>query len=136
MSSVNNVDITSTQVLVDVRNQLDRYASPDSVEWHFVGIKTPWIRRALSSVGFGGPHDAKPVFLITEVGQSVDMPSEEDDKRWSKAQSAGVARVTDDGGEDGPRFNVPLHSVDHPWFHSDRESGSIASSCLLSIVPE
>jgi sodium-independent sulfate anion transporter 11 len=30
-AAVNNVDVTSVKNLIDVRNQLDRWASPDSV---------------------------------------------------------------------------------------------------------
>ncbi|KAJ2979976.1 hypothetical protein NUW58_g7067 [Xylaria curta] len=32
-SAVNNIDVTSTQMLIDIRNQLDRYAAPDVVDW-------------------------------------------------------------------------------------------------------
>jgi sodium-independent sulfate anion transporter 11 len=78
-SSVNNVDITSIQVLIDVRNQLDRYASPDKVQWHFAAINNRWTKRALASAGFGYPtpeiHPAhetrwKPIFSVAELGGS------------------------------------------------------------------
>ncbi|KAK5150987.1 hypothetical protein LTR04_006688 [Oleoguttula sp. CCFEE 6159] len=76
-SSVNNVDITSIQHLIDVRNQLDRYASPDTVEWHFACINNRWTKRALASAGFGYPtpesesggfHRWKPIFSVAELG--------------------------------------------------------------------
>ncbi|TKA78480.1 hypothetical protein B0A49_01470 [Cryomyces minteri] len=76
-SSVNNVDITSVQHLIDVRNQLDRYASPDTVEWHFACINNRWTKRALASAGFGYPtpesesggfHRWKPIFSVAELG--------------------------------------------------------------------
>ena len=78
-SSVNNVDITSVQHLIDVRNQLDRYASPDKVEWHLACINNRWTKRALASAGFGypSPNNAsscvvfnrwKPVFSVAEIG--------------------------------------------------------------------
>ncbi|KAG9382168.1 sulfate permease [Pyrenophora tritici-repentis] len=35
-SSINNVDLTSIQNLIDVRNQLDKYVAPDTVDWHFL----------------------------------------------------------------------------------------------------
>ena len=54
-SSVNNVDITSVQQLIDVRNQLDRYTSPEVVEWHFACINNRWTKRALVAAGFGSP---------------------------------------------------------------------------------
>lgn len=76
-SSVNNVDITSTQHLIDVRNQLDRWTSPDTVQWHFAAINNRWTKRALVSAGFGYPspegtdggfHSWKPIFSVADIG--------------------------------------------------------------------
>ena len=75
-SSVNNVDITSVQHLIDVRNQLDRYTSPQRVDWHFAHIGNRWTKRALVSAGFGypSPQDGatpaswKPIFSVAEIG--------------------------------------------------------------------
>lgn len=79
-SSVNNVDVTSVQNLIDVRNQLDRWAAPDTVEWHFACITNRWTKRALASAGFGYPTPAhvngegfqrwKPIFSVAELGGS------------------------------------------------------------------
>ncbi|KAH8431740.1 SLC26/SulP family anion transporter [Aspergillus melleus] len=74
-SSVNNVDVTSVQNLIDVRNQLDLYASPQSVQWHFAHINNRWTKRALAAAGFGFPtptsedgfHRWKPIFSVTEI---------------------------------------------------------------------
>ncbi|KAM7213011.1 Sulfate transporter family domain containing protein [Rhypophila decipiens] len=52
-SAVNFVDTTSAQALVDIRNQFDRYASPDRVEWHFANVQNRWTKRALVASGFG-----------------------------------------------------------------------------------
>ena len=75
MSSVNNVDVTSVQILIDVRNQLDRYASPEPVGWHLACINNRWAKRALASAGFGFPtqpqdeiHRWKPIFSVAEMG--------------------------------------------------------------------
>lgn len=76
-SSVNNVDVTSVQHLIDVRNQLDRYAAPDTVDWHVACINNRWTKRALTSAGFGfptprgdalGPERWKPVFSVADIG--------------------------------------------------------------------
>lgn len=75
-SSVNYVDITSIQQLIDVRNQLDRYASPDVVDWHVACISNRWTKRALVSAGFGYPaerpdglhHRWKSIFSVAEIG--------------------------------------------------------------------
>lgn len=74
-SSVNNVDATSVQNLIDVRNQLDLYASPNAVQWHFAHINNRWTKRALVAAGFGFPtptsedgfHRWKPIFSVAEI---------------------------------------------------------------------
>jgi sodium-independent sulfate anion transporter 11 len=75
-SSVNNVDVTSIQHLIDVRNQLDRHAAPDTVQWHFASINNRWTKRALVHAGFGYPtphsdggfHRWKPIFSVADMG--------------------------------------------------------------------
>ncbi|KAJ4248466.1 hypothetical protein NW762_012803 [Fusarium torreyae] len=52
-STINNIDITSVQGLVDVRAALDRWVSPSILEWHFGGLRNRWARRALAVAGFG-----------------------------------------------------------------------------------
>lgn len=76
-SSVNNVDITSVQRLIDVRNVLDAYAAPDVVDWHIACINNRWTKRALVAGGFGTPtksldgippHRWKSIFSVAEIG--------------------------------------------------------------------
>lgn len=77
-SSVNHVDITSVQQLIDVRNQLDRYASPEPVDWHIACINNRWTKRALVSAGFGYPTPESgglqrrwlSIFSVAEIGGS------------------------------------------------------------------
>ena len=74
-SSVNNVDTTSIQNLIDVGNQPDLYASPRSVQWHFAHINNRWTKRGLAAAGFGYPtpassegfHRWKPIFSVAEI---------------------------------------------------------------------
>ncbi|KAJ5952796.1 uncharacterized protein N7479_011209 [Penicillium vulpinum] len=74
-AAVNNVDVTSVQNLIDVRNQLDRWAAPDSVQWHFAHIQNRWTKRALSAAGFGfpavsdgsGPRFQRSIFNVAEI---------------------------------------------------------------------
>ena len=66
--------------MIDVRHQLDRYAAPDVVDWHFAHIKNRWTRRALAAAGFGLPSNLTsqdnretpeiwaPIFSIAELG--------------------------------------------------------------------
>lgn len=77
---MNNVDLTSIQNLIDVRNQLDRYAAPDTVDWHVACINNRWTKRALASAGFGfrtpeidpavGATPWKPIFSVANLGGS------------------------------------------------------------------
>ncbi|KAJ4301479.1 hypothetical protein N0V90_003571 [Kalmusia sp. IMI 367209] len=54
-STVNVVDVTSVQGLIDMRRTLEKYAAPGVVEWHFAGVRNRWTRRALVNAGFGYP---------------------------------------------------------------------------------
>jgi sodium-independent sulfate anion transporter 11 len=123
-SSVNNVDVTSIQILIDVRNQLDRWAAPDPVDWHFACITNRWTKRALIAAGFGYPSPVsdniarwKPIFNITEIGgsQSAAAAAEQrENKRRKRSMAAAAAAAAaanqqqphahdNDGGEAGLR---------------------------------
>ncbi|KAF2647902.1 sulfate permease-like protein [Lophiostoma macrostomum CBS 122681] len=105
-SSVNNVDITSVQNLIDVRNQLDRYASPDTVDWHFCHINSRWTKRALVAAGFGyyspesddaGVHRWKPVFSVAEIGGSMSAAAVEEARANRRAvRAASQSHNADD----------------------------------------
>jgi sodium-independent sulfate anion transporter 11 len=78
-TAVDHLDVTSVQNLIDVRGQLDRHASPDFVEWHFAGISSAWVRRALIAGGFGHPApDAKPLFSVADVTGANDFKTKEE----------------------------------------------------------
>jgi len=73
------------QNLIDVRNQLDRYAAPDTVDWHFCNVNNRWTKRALVAAGFGyytpepetgGVHRWKPIFSVAEIGGSHSAAAE------------------------------------------------------------
>jgi sodium-independent sulfate anion transporter 11 len=92
-SSVNNVDVTSIQNLIDVRNQLDMYAAPEPVQWHFAHINNRWAKRALASAGFGYPTTVpesgfrrwKPIFSVAEIGGSSSAAAQAEQERQIKA---------------------------------------------------
>ncbi|KAG9238342.1 putative sulfate permease 2 [Amylocarpus encephaloides] len=101
-SAVNNVDITSVQQLIDVRNQLDKYAAPSTVDWHFSSINNRWTKRALVAAGFGyptipqGEGDAsiarwKPIFSVAELGGAVELGVSVEPVGDEKRQGAGGA---------------------------------------------
>ncbi|KAJ5348826.1 uncharacterized protein MYU51_007089 [Penicillium brevicompactum] len=77
-ASVNNVDVTSMQNLIDVRNQLDRWTSPDRVQWHFAHVNSRWTKRALAASGFGWPSRSdsekgkrRAIFDVAEVDEDL-----------------------------------------------------------------
>ncbi|SCW04244.1 LAFE_0H09252g1_1 [Lachancea fermentati] len=51
-SQVTQTDSTGLQTLVDLRKAVNKYADRQ-VEFHFSGIISPWIKRALVNFGFG-----------------------------------------------------------------------------------
>lgn len=98
-SSVNNVDVTSVQNLIDVRNQLDLYASPDTVQWHFAHLNNRWTKKALAAAGFGYPTPAsengfkrwKPIFSVAEIeGSSSAAAHAEMVNHEREARQAGL----------------------------------------------
>ncbi|KIX96590.1 uncharacterized protein Z520_07856 [Fonsecaea multimorphosa CBS 102226] len=114
-SSVNNVDVTSVQNLIDVRNQLDRYASPEAVQWHLACINNRWTKRALASAGFGFPtapteeqHRWKPIFSVAEIGGTSSAAAaaeneanrrmsrmHDEEQGASRPHSSGISKTDD-----------------------------------------
>ena len=98
------------QHLIDVRNQLDRYASPDKVDWHLACINNRWTKRALASAGFGYPtppsdHNGpsydrwKPIFSVAEIGgqdsaaNAAEYRANEKELRRQRTKDLEQARV-------------------------------------------
>ena len=98
-SSVNNVDVTSVQQLIDIRNQMDRYTSPDVVDWHMACIHNRWTKRALVSAGFGLPaerpdglhHRWRSLFSVAEIGGSSSAAAAAEHEQNEK-EAAATAR--------------------------------------------
>ena len=126
MSSVNNVDVTSTQHLIDVRNQLDRYAAPQKVQWHFACINNRWTKRALVAAGFGYPTPEseagfvpwKPVFSVADIGGSSSAAAD--------AQNVQNARELKRQGtkdlETGRSVSADVNSIITPDSASSQDS--------------
>jgi sodium-independent sulfate anion transporter 11 len=110
MSSVNNVDLTSIQNLIDVRNQLDKWAAPDSVDWHFSNINNRWTKRALAAAGFGyyspepdnsGIHRWKPIFSVAELGGPYSAAAEAEARHNKRLQRTASQHAADIEAADG-----------------------------------
>lgn len=101
-SSINNVDITSVQQLIDVRNQLDKYVSPSVVDWHFTSLNNRWTKRALVAAGFGYPSVSnasgmrwKPIFSLAEIG-GKDSAAESAEREELVHEKENMAHPTGD----------------------------------------
>ncbi|RAK95585.1 SLC26/SulP family anion transporter [Aspergillus ibericus CBS 121593] len=117
-SAVNNVDVTSVQNLIDVRNQLDRYAAPDRVAWHFAHINSRWTKRALAAAGFGRPSEQSqvpPIFSVADVSESPPVTKPGSDVE-SQAESIvdGREPISQPAGgrEDKTSGVLSIHEVD------------------------
>lgn len=122
-SSVNNLDVTSVQGLVDVRHQLDRYAAPEYVEWHFASVYSRWAKRALTANGFGYATTERvnarahwsPVLSYTASGEVKNEPRT---KPTDIESPDGISRI---GGEKEsfPSEVTTVHGQNRPFFHVD-----------------
>ncbi|KAJ2487009.1 hypothetical protein IWW37_005413 [Coemansia sp. RSA 2050] len=148
-NGVSNVDITSIQNLVDVRKQLDRYADR-TVSWHFAGVKSPWIRRALVAGGFGSSNTAtRTVFSVATVGaleHKGDRPLPDANNISNQGQQSSNEEYISDSfasTQDKPEvanstsfdtLPLPILSADHPFFHIDLDEALKAAKLELDTV--
>lgn len=128
-SAVNYVDFTSVQHLVDVRNQLDLYASPETVDWHFSNVKNRWTKRALIASGFGYPsnpseniHKWKPIFGIAQISNR-DGSIQSDSKFYNDLLNESFNQSIPKESYDLERRDSPCMAVvsglNYPFFHTD-----------------
>ncbi|KAM0437714.1 hypothetical protein ACHAPT_002079 [Fusarium lateritium] len=146
-SSVNNVDITSVQRLIDIRNQLDLYVAPDMVDWHFACINNRWTKRALVSAGFGvkpdgegAQHGWKSIFSVAEIGGQDSAaalareasyhdvaprhtnPTEEEALIGGLSPGQSYGAMSQGELEKQRRRGAVVHGLDTPLFHVDLTS--------------
>ncbi|KAJ1791517.1 hypothetical protein LPJ59_004975 [Coemansia sp. RSA 2399] len=128
-TGVSNVDITSIQNLIDVRKQLDRYSDNDVV-WHFSGVGSPWVRRALVAGGFGSSDSAtRTVFSVANVGVTEDR-----DVEWHRQQLAEQNRkLATDREPSIESLLIPMLSAKHPLFHIDLDEALAAAELELGL---
>ena len=136
-SSVNNVDVTSIQNLIDVRNQLDRYAAPQPVQWHLACINNRWSKRALASAGFGyptGPSEVfrrwKPIFNVAEIGglaSAAAAAEREEQRRSMQSRKADTADVEKDGVGQASRVVRDQHTSESRSSQSDLQQNLAAN---------
>jgi sodium-independent sulfate anion transporter 11 len=120
-SAVNFIDVTSTQALVDLRNQFDRYAAPNKVQWHFAGVTNPWTKRALVASGFGVDTEET---LNAKPGPFVSLSETEalEGRRVAPPMPRKVGGDEEHGTlvqETEAATMVAVYGVNRPFFHVD-----------------
>lgn len=145
------MDVTAAQALMDVRNQLARYAAPDTVEWRFANIQSRWTKRALASAGFGfrspetiAAEQMTSIFSIADLGDpgcdgagvkagarmSEKVMSEDDVERGE------IKTVKESKGDLSKRpvaaaKSVAVHGLNRPYFHVDLQEALEATIANL-----
>lgn len=138
-STIHNIDITSVQGLVDVRNALDRWASPYSIEWHFGGLRNRWARRALTAVGFGqrateNGHAIGSWTSILPLARSFDEAHENRRRQSSTDDESMIGtRTSTEIESSSPATPAekqglrPVFPTDRPFFHADLDEAVTAA---------
>lgn len=137
---MNNVDITSVQHLIDVRNQLDRWAAPSTVEWHIASITNRWTKRALANAGFGYPTPSgpeftrwKPIFSVAEIGGSSSAATaaqERDNKELLRQRTRDLENQAKDNDAITKDF---AHTTAGETSHGSSQDGFVANSKLAVV---
>ncbi|CAF4654860.1 unnamed protein product [Rotaria sp. Silwood1] len=102
------LDITALENLVDVRRQLDRYADK-TINWHFVGLSSLWMKRALITAGFGSSDHDHTGFCVANVTINLDRSE-----------------------NDANTVLVPILDVNRPLFHADLDEAYEAAMVTLN----
>ena len=143
-AAVNNMDVTSIQGLIDLRNALDRYCAPDAVEIHFANINNRWTRRGLAASGFGYPSSQnpeavgnwQPAYTIAAVLDPTLNETKSFRAADAEAPAAAAAETTTEArisvdastlaAVQTPDYDpvkkcgrAAIYGVDRPFFHHD-----------------
>ena len=139
-TAVNNVDVTAIQALIDVHNQLLRYAAPEPVDFHFANIQNRWAKRGFAAAGFGyrtqetapgdRPDNYKTIFSIAELGGSdsaaraASILSKADRKGTAKTDLENGSDIIEQSDEGVPQEVhssrlVSVQGLNRPYFHFD-----------------
>ncbi|KAI1296052.1 sulfate permease [Xylaria venustula] len=133
-SSVNNIDVTSIQGLIDTRTQLDHHTYPDRAEWHIANVSNRWTRRALAASGFGFPRisaDApaentywRPIFSVAASEGLYGSEKETVVITHKDVEAGSIDGISPSQDGSARRSSVPeklaaLQGVNRPYFHLD-----------------
>ncbi|KAK6082816.1 sulfate permease [Seiridium cupressi] len=131
-STINHVDTTSIQALIDTRNQLDRHAFPEPVEWHLANVTNRWTRRAFAAAGFGFPSHAlleanpawKPTYSVAVVGSGSDYEKQSSIVHTKDIESDDIDRISSSSVPAKSGSRIPnrvgtVTGINRPFFHLD-----------------
>ncbi|KAJ6141693.1 sulfate permease [Penicillium chrysogenum] len=123
-SSIDDVDVTSVQGLIDVRNVLNKHTYPEVIQWHFVDLNSSWARRAFAAAGFGYPSDEhndnwEPVFSVAAIKIADDTPNLfskgcKDEESGGDLDTITVVRPKEVAAREKL---VAVQGVNRPFFH-------------------
>jgi sodium-independent sulfate anion transporter 11 len=122
-ASVNHLDSSGLQAIVDAQNTLNRY-SGHHVEFHFVNIVHPGIRRCLIVANFGTQpragydHEAKEILPVVPV--SKDGPKQHKDYNGQSSNSSNHGDIENTGAVE------PYHdnSSDDDEFYAENKKSN------------
>lgn len=137
-SAVANLDTTGVQNLVDTRVEVEKWADR-RVEFHFCGILSPWIRRALIAAGFGQGQprhgtalEVAPVVPQDNSRAPRDQQRHEEERLGQQEDSDTSTDVSEKDVErdpshakglglrsSGSQYSLPLLDRSTPFFHFD-----------------
>lgn len=142
-AAVANLDTTGVQNLIDTRKEVEKWADK-SVEFHFCGILSPWIRRALIAGGFGvgridragGQQALEVAPVVPQDNSRAPVPSTNPHYQRNRDEETGDASGSNTSSsenslKDGIEKN--LHDVPNP--NPDRtDRNSISSTTTLPLL--
>ncbi|RYP43890.1 hypothetical protein DL768_009595 [Monosporascus sp. mg162] len=141
------LDSGAVEGLVDLRTQLDHWAAPDPVEWHFAHAGNRWTRRALAVAGFGYPGARQlerdggrwePLFGLSEKKRVGSRSAASPGITNNNPRPGGDKPLNDaDGVETGCTARrssrlAPVYGINRPNFHIDLEAA--VEACERSLA--
>ncbi|KAI1465847.1 sulfate permease [Daldinia caldariorum] len=144
-STVSNIDTDAIHRLVVLRKQLERWSSPDTVQFHFASVDDRWVRRALVMAGFGYPSQREleapipwsPVFSLAKKNNAPETTPDGVLGGPSSVPRRDIenAEIENSNGEAipmGPGQLAVTHGVNYPNFHADLSAAVQAVSAFAT----
>lgn len=115
-SQVSQVDATALQSLLDLRKAVNKYADRQ-VEFHIVGVFSPWIKRGLINIGFGTTNEeySDESIIAGHASYHVTKFSDTDSSAFDELDSLESQRVS----LSSKVKVLPASGTNLPFFHID-----------------